>query len=1182
MCVFTKKSKLHVSCWNINGYRIKGFNKYQDPRFLKEIETSDIICLMETHCTQEESLNLKGFSSFNLTRKKSKRCNKVSGGISVFIKSDIKPGVKFLEHKTNDYIWLQLCKDFMGTQEDIYLCFVYNPPSNSSYTQSLDEEIFEIIEKDIDKYSKKGKIILSGDLNSRTGSEQLDFISEDNNSEFVEIFDNYSPDVCIPIRYSNDKIVSSRGKFLNDLCIQTSMRILNGRTTGDHTGKFTCYTPNGCSVVDYFIVSEKLLDSICFFKVHDLVEDLSDHCKTSILLNVNCNLKFDVHNMKTFPTGYIWNDDSLASFQNLLSSVAIQQTIQNFNVNDFSNDSNKMVTGLNNIFYEVANLSLKQKCGEKAKWNTRKKGINKKPKWLNAPLSKMKRQLSDRTKLLEKYPLDPHVRSSFFSLLKQYRKVRKKSIREFHSNFINQLDTLREQNPSQYWSLLSDLSNTNKQGPNPDVLEDKWFSYFKSLNDKTNHPINMSNVHVQTDLDDMEKVKIFTELDNLISKNEIEKAIYTLKNKKSSGFDFILNEMIKASTSYLTPCFQKVFNCILSTGVFPNIWAKGYIVPIFKGGIKDDPSNYRGITIGSCLGKLFVKILNFRLEKFLIDRNIINPEQIGFCKGKRTADHQFVLRTIIEKYTQQGTKKLYTCFVDLKRAFDTVNHDGLFYKMRKIGISDLFYKTIKSMYNNTELCVKVDKKHMTENFSSNIGVRQGDNLSPTLFKIFINDLVNCFDGTCKPVVLNSINLNCLLYADDLVLISETPDGLQCCLDKLQIYCEEWGLQINTRKTKSVVFNNTGKIDNNIFSINNIPIDRAKGYKYLGVYFSASGSFTETKKDLYDRGLKAFFKFKKCFELYKPNIETLTHLFDHTVKPVLLYGSEIWGAFDANKFKSDKHLHNLCKDLRQELVHIKFCKYSLGVGKKATNIAVLGELGRYPLYLEVLFNLLKYYKYILTSGDLFLSEALAVSKSLHSGNKKCWYSCVEHLLKYLDTEMKTLMKNKKLSKSLIYKKLLLKYNIIWNSELFNNRNGKISGNKLRTYRTFKNNISLEKYLSVLKEDQRILFTKFRISAHKLEIEKGRYSGLRVEERLCKLCNLETEDETHFLLQCPILEQGRSEIIHNICCMNINFIKLSPVSKLIWLMSSEDNKILKMVGTLLSKLHKERNQWLSDHG
>jgi hypothetical protein len=68
-----------------------------------------------------------------------------------------------------------------------------------------------------------------------------------------------------------------------------------------------------------------------------------------------------------------------------------------------------------------------------------------------------------------------------------------------------------------------------------------------------------------------------------------------------------------------------------TTGHFPKIWAKGYIVPIFKSGSRDDPSNYRGITIGS--------------------RNIIKPEQFGFCKGKRTSDHHFVLKTLIEKYT---------------------------------------------------------------------------------------------------------------------------------------------------------------------------------------------------------------------------------------------------------------------------------------------------------------------------------------------------------------------------------------------------------------------------------------------------------------------------------------------------------------------------------------------------
>ena len=167
----------------------------------------------------------------------------------------------------------------------------------------------------------------------------------------------------------------------------------------------------------------------------------------------------------------------------------------------------------------------------------------------------------------------------------------------------------------------------------------------------------------------------------------------------------------------------------LTTGHFPKIWAKGYIVPIFKSGSRDDPSNYRGITIGSCLCKLFVKILNNRLEKFLLSRNIIKPEQIGFCKGKRTSDHHFVLKTLIEKYTQEGGKKFFICFVDLQKAFDTVNHEGLLYKLRKTGISDLFYNIIKNMYNNTELCVKTDKDTMTENFTSNIGGRQGANMS---------------------------------------------------------------------------------------------------------------------------------------------------------------------------------------------------------------------------------------------------------------------------------------------------------------------------------------------------------------------------------------------------------------------------------------------------------------------
>ena len=103
----------------------------------------------------------------------------------------------------------------------------------------------------------------------------------------------------------------------------------------------------------------------------------------------------------------------------------------------------------------------------------------------------------------------------------------------------------------------------------------------------------------------------------------------------------------------------------------------------------------------------------------------------------------------------------------------------------------------------------------------------------------------------------------------------------------------------------------------------------------------------------------------------------------------------------------------------------------------------------------------------------------------------------------------------------------------------------------------------------------LLIKFRVSAHNLEIKKGRYIGVKTEDRICKLCNTEVEDETHFLLQCPVLENKRTQIINNIKNMNTNFNNLPNKSKLIWLMSSEDNFIIKNTSPLLCSLFKERD-------
>ena len=142
-------------------------------------------------------------------------------------------------------------------------------------------------------------------------------------------------------------------------------------------------------------------------------------------------------------------------------------------------------------------------------------------------------------------------------------------------------------------------------------------------------------------------------------------------------------------------------------------------------------------------------------------------------------------------------------FVSLtfKKAFDSVLHSALLYKLVKLDIDGPFKNIIEHMYQNNILHVRIQDK-LTNAFEPKIGVRQGDNLSPNLFKIFINDLPDIFDKDDDQVQLDSTFISSLLYADDLMLLSTSKVGLQKCIDKLSSYCEKNCLTVNLKKTKS--------------------------------------------------------------------------------------------------------------------------------------------------------------------------------------------------------------------------------------------------------------------------------------------------------------------------------------------------------------------------------------------
>ena len=206
--------------------------------------------------------------------------------------------------------------------------------------------------------------------------------------------------------------------------------------------------------------------------------------------------------------------------------------------------------------------------------------------------------------------------------------------------------------------------------------------------------------------------------------------------------------MIKYTNLKFQLAILKLFNTVLSSGILPSIWNQGLISPIHKSENKFDPNKYRGICVNSNLGKILCMIINSRLFNFLTDNNALSKNQIGFLPNYRTTDHIFTLSTLIDNQINQNKSNLFSCFVDLKKALDSIWHDGLF-KWIESGVGGKTYDIIKSMYTNNECAVKIGKKH-TDFFPQSRVVRHGCSLSPTMFNICINQLARTLEQSAAP------------------------------------------------------------------------------------------------------------------------------------------------------------------------------------------------------------------------------------------------------------------------------------------------------------------------------------------------------------------------------------------------------------------------------------------------
>ena len=175
------------------------------------------------------------------------------------------------------------------------------------------------------------------------------------------------------------------------------------------------------------------------------------------------------------------------------------------------------------------------------------------------------------------------------------------------------------------------------------------------------------------------------------------------------------------------------------------------------------------------------------------------------------------------------------------------------------SIGGNFLKLLQEIYSGNKVYVKL-ADGLFEPFTTTIGVKQGCVFSPILFNICINKICSIFDETCSPVKINNTNMSCLLWADDLLLCSETAEGLQNAINKMSTFYDSLDLKINLKKTKVMIFNKRGLSLKNKFNfkIKNDKLEITNEYQYLGLKLRTSGTLTQAVQELHDKASRAWF------------------------------------------------------------------------------------------------------------------------------------------------------------------------------------------------------------------------------------------------------------------------------------------------------------------------------------
>ena len=407
----------------------------------------------------------------------------------------------------------------------------------------------------------------------------------------------------------------------------------------------------------------------------------------------------------------------------------------------------------------------------------------------------------------------------------------------------------------------------------------------------------------------------------------------------------------------------------------------------------------------------------------------------------------------------------------------------------------------------------------------------------------------------------------ILWADDLVLLSDSEKGMQNQLDGLLKFCSLNLMSVNEIKTKSMVIGNKSEARVNL-TFNKKDIEQVNQYKRLGVIVC---SISRNNEDIFacnypylcDQGRKALFGVLHRLRSITPIPPRVQFkLFDAVIKPILIYGSDVWG-------------HNKSGTSMIDKVMLRFSRCVLNVKATTSNVMVYGECGILPPSVHCTVSTMCYMNRLHhMPNNSIVKQVYNELFKLHQMGFVTWVTKVGELVETYSINIDdSPAKFKSECKQSVFGEFTRK----WTEDVQNIQRNPI----LRTYCKIKQDFGMEMYLELIKNHKyRTAMTQLRTSSHTLAIEYGRYTRTKtkLEDRYCLFCPHILEDEKHFLVECIVNKTERDILFSKVEHLFQTFRYLDKEEKFIFVLNSKDQQVLTWVGKFIYNSFKTRNEKL----